>query len=169
MEYMQESDGFRAELLVKVFADNYKLLFRIIHSRTRCVEDSQDILQETFIKAYKYYRTKIPEDRILPWLVAIAKHTAITYRKGLPAVEPIEPYLDFLGDAAQTDAMDEIHIDAFNECFFSIPADLQIVLKRHILDEVPLKRLARLYHVPFGRLRYWRAVFYRSAAELMKR
>ena len=44
--------------ITEIFYNNYKLLFRIVYASTCNIEDTKDILQETYLKAYKAVKKK---------------------------------------------------------------------------------------------------------------
>lgn len=138
----------------KLFKNNYKLLFRIIYAYTQNIEDTKDILQDTFIRAYKGYRPEIPEDKLLPWIIVIAKNTARTFLKKQniysTAIELTDNDMQ-----SEPDFLEFLIEESVAACLLTIPDDLRDLLKMHLIDSVPLKKVARAGNVPYSTLRYW--------------
>lgn len=63
----------------ELYRDFSAMVFGVAMRYTRCKDDAQDVLQETFIKVYekrKSYNTTFP---IAPWIKKIAVNTALMY------------------------------------------------------------------------------------------
>ena len=60
----------------------YDQLYKTALRMTRSVEDAEDLIQETYLKAYKYYERFSEGTNFKAWLFKIMKNTFInTYRK----------------------------------------------------------------------------------------
>lgn len=57
------------------------MVFGIALRYTRCRDDAQDVLQETFIKAFEKRESFNPEYPIAPWLKKIAINAALQYAR----------------------------------------------------------------------------------------
>ena len=146
--------------LVKLYTENYKLLFRIVFAYTRNVEDTKDILQEVFIRAYKSYTMEIPSEKALAWIIVIAKNKAKSYLRQKKIILPIE-YNEF-ETSYELDYSDFVLYDALNELIMIIPDDLREPLKLHMTEDVPLKKVARINNIPYSRIRYWKKILVKS-------
>ncbi|WNB91198.1 RNA polymerase sigma factor [Bacillus sp. NEB1478] len=84
------------------FTEIYQMFYRKVYSiAIRISRDAylaEDIIQETFIKAYKNLHTIVDTQKIGAWLSAIASHTAIDFmRKGKKSNETLTDYSTFNG------------------------------------------------------------------------
>ena len=140
--------------ITDVFTINYKLLFRIVYAQTGNIEDTKDILQDTYVKAYKASSSHIPSDKLLPWLIVIAKNTSRTHTKKQRPSQPIDDNDMFL--TYETDFLEQFVYKALAGILNIAPEDLRIPLKENIIDEIPLKKIARLHKIKYSRLRYWK-------------
>nr|WP_276516667.1 RNA polymerase sigma factor [Fictibacillus nanhaiensis] len=71
----------------------YKRVYTIAFKISRDVHLTEDIIQETFIKAYKKLDSVLDPNKMGPWLSSIASHTAIDFmRKGKRANETLTDY-----------------------------------------------------------------------------
>jgi len=140
--------------ITDIFTANYKLLFRIVYSRTGNVEETKDILQDTYLKAYKASNAHIPPDKLLPWLIVIAKNTSKTHAKKQSGTQPMDDL-----DAQYTyepDLLEFLLYNALEGILYIAPENLRGPLRENLVDEVPLKRIARSHNVQYSRLRYWK-------------
>ena len=90
---MEPSDLARFEETVLPFLDDAYTLARYL---VRDEHDAQDVVQEAFLRALKYFRT-FRGDEPRAWLLAIVRNRAHTWRHGRRA------------DAATTEFDEEIH------------------------------------------------------------
>lgn len=77
MRCLSEGEG-EMEIIDELFSKYTNDLFRFIYSFTLDVHQSEDILQETFYKAYIAIDSYTGES-IKPWLFTIAKNTCMDY------------------------------------------------------------------------------------------
>ena len=63
--------------LEEMYEQFHKLIYHIAYNITKDIHLSQDVLQETFLKAYMKIDTLKDPSKIKSWLTAIAKCTAI--------------------------------------------------------------------------------------------
>ncbi|KMY42780.1 RNA polymerase sigma factor [Peribacillus loiseleuriae] len=84
------------ELLDEIFAEMYqrysKKLYKMIFNMTKDAFLAEDIVQETFIKAFCKMETIIDSEKIGAWLTVIAKRTAIDYlrKENRYLISPLE-------------------------------------------------------------------------------
>lgn len=62
-----------------IFQEHYKKLYGQVYSIIRDHYLAEDILQETFIKAYEKIKSVVDETKMGPWLMTIAKRTTIDF------------------------------------------------------------------------------------------
>ncbi len=140
------------EKLLKTFTDNYKMLFRIVYSFAGNTEDTKDILQDVFLKAYKAYNSK-SANGLLPWIIVIAKNTARTHiRRQKYALAAVNDTVDL---DYRPDFLEFWIHDAIKEMVLLVPEDLREPLRLHLIDGIALKRLAKEQRIPYSRLLYW--------------
>ncbi len=57
----------------------HRRVFNFIQQMTRQLEDTEDLTQQTFIKAYQHIERVDPERPIINWLLTIARRTALNH------------------------------------------------------------------------------------------
>lgn len=84
----------------------YRELYKTALRMTRSVADTEDLLQETYLKAYRYYAGFEEGTNLKAWLFRIMKNNFInSYRKR--KVEPEKLELDELRDSGDEFALNE--------------------------------------------------------------
>jgi len=139
-------------------------LFKSALRMTRSVEDAEDLLQETYLKAFKYYQRFAEGTNFKAWLFKIMKNTFInSYRK--KKLQP--PKVDF--DEVQ-EGLEETLVDAAQDAFSGpdsgllssemdhevrqtlvrLPHDYKMVVLLADLEGFSYKEIADILEVPVG-------------------
>jgi len=143
--------------LIKIYTSNYKLIFRIVYAYIGNAEDTKDILQDVFIRAYTAKRSDIPSEELLPWLIVIAKNRAKTFPK--KKINNISLDENNIETPYESDFFKFTIYDAIKEMISIVPEDLREPLKMHFINNIPLKRISKKQGISYSRLRYWRKKF----------
>ena len=139
-------------------------LFKSALRMTRSKEDAEDLIQETYLKAYKYYERFAEGTNFKAWLFKIMKNTFInSYRKKKlqpPKVdfdEVQEGFEDTLLDHAPAWAVDPesgflgIELDhEVREALLALPHDYKMVVLLADLEGFSYKEIAEILAVPVG-------------------
>ncbi len=139
-------------------------LFKSALRMTRSVEDAEDLIQETYLKAYKYYERFSEGTNFKAWLFKIMKNTFInSYRKR--KLQP--PKVDF--DDVQ-EGLEETLLDQTQESLvdpesgviatemdtevkrtlLNLPHDYKMVVLLADLEGFSYKEIAEILSVPVG-------------------
>ncbi len=153
------------ESLTNTISENHKFLFRIVFSYTRNVEDTKEILQDTFADALENYDPKKHKNRILPWLIKIAKNNTFTFLKRRRNYECLDDYIEILPASIDQVTL-EVYLLSLIKSGFDVPDELLKYLFQSIFDGVPLSKISRKTNIPYVKLRYWRV---KMLEELRKR
>jgi RNA polymerase sigma-70 factor (ECF subfamily) len=139
-------------------------LYKSALRMTRSVEDAEDLIQETYLKAYKYYARFSEGTNFKAWLFKIMKNTFInSYRK--KKLQP--PKVDFdeiqegleetLMDQAQASLSDPeswlmgVEMDhEVHEALIGLPHDYKMVVLLADLQGFAYKEIAGILAVPVG-------------------
>jgi RNA polymerase sigma-70 factor (ECF subfamily) len=88
-------------------------LYKTALRMTRSVEESEDLLQETYLKAYNHYERFEEGTNLKAWLFRIMKNTYINwYRKR--RLRPLHLEFDELQEGFEADTMDKGRLDESN-------------------------------------------------------
>jgi len=121
-------------------------LYNTAYRMTRSAEDAEDLVQETFFKAYKYYDKFQEGTNLKAWLFKILKNTFINnYRK-----KKLEPRsVDF---AEIEDSFERIvrRDDDVRRALESLPYDYRMVVILADLEDFSYKEIADVLDCPVG-------------------
>jgi RNA polymerase sigma-70 factor (ECF subfamily) len=139
-------------------------LYKSALRMTRSVEDAEDLLQETYLKAFKYYERFAEGTNFKAWLFKIMKNTFInSYRKKKlqpPKVdfdevhEGLEETLLEAASIAQADpesSVMAIEMDhEVKQTLLELPHDYKMVVLLADLEGFAYKEIADILEVPVG-------------------
>ncbi len=116
-------------------------------------EGAEDIVQETFLRAWKYFETFAAETNCRAWLFRILRNTWISrWRKTrleLPLTESeaetIEPYYDWEEEFLK----DEFSAD-MKQALSDLPTDYRMAVLLADVEEFSYEEIARIMECPIG-------------------
>ncbi|MCA8939435.1 MAG: sigma-70 family RNA polymerase sigma factor, partial [Planctomycetes bacterium] len=138
---------------------------------TRSRPDADDLIQETFFKAYRAFHQYNEGTNLKAWLYRIMRNAFISkYRrkKRSPEQANLDDVVDFVGGETQEDAInekhawlnlhDEMQVDSFKEelpealkrAFEGLPDDFRTVLVMNVVNDMAYKEIAEALDVPLG-------------------
>ena len=139
-------------------------LFKSALRMTRSVEDAEDLLQETYLKAFKYYQRFTEGTNFKAWLFKIMKNTFInSYRR--KKAQPSRVDFDEIQEGLEESFGDElsegmadpeaelmaVEMDhEVGEALRSLPHDYKVVVLLADLEGYAYKEIAEILGVPVG-------------------
>ena len=139
-------------------------LFKSALRMTRSVEDAEDLLQETYLKAYKYYARFSEGTNFKAWLFKIMKNTFInSYRK--KKLQPPKVDFDDVHEGLEETLADKAHASLddpenwlmavemdheVREALVSLPHDYKMVVLLADLEGFAYKEIAEMLDIPIG-------------------
>jgi len=138
-------------------------LYNTAYRMTRSAEDAEDLVQETFFKAYKYYDKFVEGTNLKAWLFKILKNTFINnYRK--KKLEPrsvdfaeIEDSFERIvrrdvepGGDPESEFFSGVLDDDVKKALESLPYDYRMVVVLADLEDFSYKEIAEILDCPVG-------------------
>jgi len=139
-------------------------LYKSALRMTRSVEDAEDLIQETYLKAYKYYQKFSEGTNFKAWLFKIMKNTFInSYRK--KKLQPAKVDFADVHEGLEETLMDRAEITDANpeagylfdeldhevsDSLTSLPYDYKMVVLLADLEGFAYKEIAEILEVPVG-------------------
>ena len=139
-------------------------LYKSALRMTRSVEDAEDLLQETYLKAYKYYARFSEGTNFKAWLFKIMKNTFINiYRK--KKLQPPRVDFDDVHEGLEETLVDRSRVAADNpevgiqakeidkevrEALFELPHDYKMVVLLADLEGFAYKEISEILAIPVG-------------------
>jgi RNA polymerase sigma factor (sigma-70 family) len=135
-----------------VYIQFHRLIYHIAYKLTKDAHLSEDIVQETFMKAYRKWDTLIDFRKIQSWLSSIANRTAIDFirkesRRREELVDDQETYdSPFIGSSTgSVESEVDFHLleEEIEAGIGMLPATQQEVLRLKAIDGLSDKEIAR--------------------------
>ena len=143
-------DDMAFEYLFNRYSDAIRRLFL---QRSTTTEDTEDLLQETFIKVYVNLHRYSAEYTFGQWVYTIARNTHIDFERRRQ--DDISIYEKFSAPAALTPSPEEnlinlqqrSQIEHYIEC---LPEQYRRLFKMRFLEDYSYEEIAEKLHLPMG-------------------
>ena len=129
-------------------------------------EDAKDLVQETFLKAFRFFDQYEPGTSCKAWLYKILKNTFINkYRKKMRQPEQVdfdsvEPFVELIKDKNFQDSksldvgiLNSFLSDEINEALSRLSYDFRMVLLLSDIEGFSYKEIADILDCPIGTIR----------------
>src|ERR1700674_1481217 len=127
------------------------LAFRVAYSVLRHREDSEDVAQEAFAKAYRNFRQLRDRDRFRAWLARMTWRLAIDRCRAAHRRQKVE---SAAGDGGEPTTADTVETREREELLWkaidTLPAKLRLVLVLASIEGHGVKDVASLLGIPKG-------------------
>lgn len=160
-ESVDQQRGWNFEAAAMPYVDG---LYNTAYRMARNAEDAEDLVQETYLKAYKYYDKFEEGTNFKAWLFKILKNTFINSYRRKQQVPPQSDFADIedsfenrIDGQIQQPAPnpeEEILSDVLDEdvqrALDDLPPDYRIALILSDLEDFSYKEVAEILEVPVG-------------------
>jgi RNA polymerase sigma-70 factor (ECF subfamily) len=124
-------------------------------------DEASDLLQETFLKAYRFYDKFEQGTNAKAWLYRIMRNTYINdYRRGKRTPDMVEydeqksAYMMSRGDEPGPDEIKgEIFEDEIAEAISTLPEKFKSVIVLRDVEDLPYEEIAEALEIPIGTVR----------------
>lgn len=120
-------------------------------------DDSDDVLQNTFIKVWKGLENFKEESQLYTWLYRIATNEALAHlrqkkRKSTTSINPIEYELSKNLESDNYFTGDEIQMK-LQQAILTLPEKQRLVFNMRYYDEMPYEQMSRILETSVGALK----------------
>lgn len=159
-------------------------LYNFALKLTGNVHEAEDLVQETYLRAYKFFHKYKKDTYIKAWLFSILRNTFINiYRKKKREPEKVdfhsvEQFIEQLIDRnllkgdTSGDLLDNILDDEIKSALDDLPEEFKTVILLSDVDGFSYKEIADIINCPIGtvmsRLYRGRKILYKNLAEYAK-
>jgi len=130
-----------------------KQLYAHIQKFLRRHDDIDDVLQETFVRAYEHLAEFDVTRPLYPWLRRIAFNLAISYLRAAGRLQPIDDlpddFLKDIFDPQRELENTELH-NAINRAIAGLPADQQTIISLQFRNGCSYQEISEQLHIPIG-------------------
>jgi RNA polymerase sigma-70 factor (ECF subfamily) len=157
----QGADGAEFEAAAMPYLDS---LYNTAYRMARNSEDAEDLVQETYLKAYRSYAQFTPGTNLKAWLFKILKNTFINEYRRRQAVPPVTDFAEIeggfesqLAEGAAPPALnpeEEILEVSFDEgvqrALDELPPDYRMAVLLADIEGFSYKEIAEILEIPVG-------------------
>ncbi len=149
-----------------MYARHYGFIQKYLLSLCHNPNVSEELTQETFFRAYINLKSLRQEHKAAAWLCQIAKNLFFAWYREQNRFSPLEDaQLPSRFDMARAAEIQELSAQAA-ACLVGLQSPYREVFQLHVLGEVSLPEISRLY----GKSESWaRVTFFRARQKILER
>lgn len=122
---------------------NYsKLVFGVIYSILKNTDETEDVLQNVFIKIFKLDNEKLPTKSHLSWLYSVAKNETINYIKRNSKEKNFENLYEISDNDTEIEKV--LDKEYFNKLIENLPPKQQEILSLKIISNLSFREIANI-------------------------
>ena len=150
-ELLKTNRKLGIEELYKIYS---KLVFGVIYSILKNTDETEDVLQNVFIKIFKLDNEKLPTKSHLSWLYSVAKNETINYIKKYSKEKKFENLYEI------SDNDTELDKEYFNNLIKNLPQKQQEILSLKIVSNLSFKEIANILNmkIPTVQWHYYKSL-----------
>ncbi len=138
------------EKFVRIVEENSNLLLKIAYSYTKNEFDSQDVVQETFIKLYRARKEFKSDEHIKNWLIRVVINACLDILKHSEKKLLIDnEYINNLPDISDADEKNEL----IRESVLSLRNEYKTIIILYYYDNYSIKEIASILNVSEGNVK----------------
>jgi RNA polymerase sigma factor (sigma-70 family) len=164
--HLQEESEFIQELLnpktqnqafEKLLIQYQKPLYNHIRTIVISHDDTDDVLQNTFLKVYQYLKTFKGESKLFSWMYRIATNEALTFLKQKARKNGVS------SETIQNKAIENLHSESYfdgneiqiklQKALVILPEKQQLVFKMKYFDELKYEEISEILGTSVGALK----------------
>ncbi|MFC1719181.1 sigma-70 family RNA polymerase sigma factor [Candidatus Poribacteria bacterium] len=133
------------------------LAYNIALGMTRDATEAEDLVQDTYLRAYKFFDTFERETNFRAWLFTILRNTYINrYRRKsrdpqMVDISEIQMSGELVAESTpENDIFSRLLDDDVADAMNSLPTDFRITVVLSDLEGLPYKEIAEILDIPIG-------------------
>ena len=147
------------KLEIEELYKNYsKLVFGVIYSILKNTDETEDVLQNVFIKIFKLDNEKLPTKSHLSWLYSVAKNETINYIKRNSKEKNFENLYEISDNDTEIEKV--LDKEYFNNLIKNLPQKQQEILSLKIVSNLSFKEIANILNmkIPAVQWHYYKSL-----------
>lgn len=122
---------------------NYsKLVYGVIYSILKNTDETEDVLQNVFVKIFKLDKEKLPTKSHLSWLYSVAKNETINYIKKHSKEKNYESLYEITDNDTEIEKV--LDKEYFNKLIENLPPKQQEILSLKIISNLSFREIANI-------------------------
>lgn len=132
----------RTQGIEELYKNYSKLVFGVIYSILKNTDETEDVLQNVFIKIFKLDNEKLPTKSHLSWLYSVAKNETINYIKKHSKEKNFENLYEVSDNNTEIEKV--LDKEYFNNLIKNLPPKQQEILSLKIVSNLSFKEIANI-------------------------
>jgi RNA polymerase sigma-70 factor (ECF subfamily) len=146
-------EGGTRALFEKTIVPHLDAAYNLARWITRSEQDAEDIVQETYLRAFRYFASFTGGDG-KAWLLTIVRNTSLTWhrrqRGGAVAFDERIHTVNQEPAAQETALLREADLSLLRDCMDALPVQYRETLVMRELEELSYKTIAEVTALPIG-------------------
>lgn len=142
-------------------------LYTVVHRMTNNHQDTDDILQNTFIKVYRHIDTFQRKSKLYTWIYRVAVNETFTYLEKKKKKQLRKADMSLVGDVVQSHPLidgDDIS-NRLARAIETLPKKQKMVFNLRYFEEMPYQNMADILDTSIGALK---ASFHHAVKKIEK-
>ena len=138
---------------------NYsKLVYGVIYSILKNTDETEDVLQNVFVKIFKLDNEKLPTKSHLSWLYSVAKNETINYIKKHSKEKNYESLYEITDNDTEIEKV--LDKEYFNKLIENLPPKQQEILSLKIISNLSFREIANILNmkIPAVQWHYYKSL-----------
>lgn len=154
-ELLKTNRKLGIEELYKIYS---KLVFGVIYSILKNTDETEDVLQNVFIKIFKLDNEKLQTKSHLSWLYSVAKNETINYIKKYSKEKKFENLYEISDNDTEIEKV--LDKEYFNNLIKNLPQKQQEILSLKIVSNLSFKEIANILNmkIPTVQWHYYKSL-----------
>ncbi len=136
--------------LESLYYNMYREIYMYLLSMVRNKNDAEDLVQDTFMRVYKYAPKFTPQGKGKAWVYKIANHLAITYLKGNERSNVIPEYFPISSELEEN----TVNSQALHVAISKISESERQIVVMHAVSGLTLNEIAEVIDLPLGTVKW---------------
>lgn len=140
------------------YKEYYSLIYGIVFSILKNKENTEDVVQEIFMKIYNLDKTKLPEKGTLSWIYTVSKNETFNYLRRKKQEVNIDDIYELQEESSEIEEIIDIH--TYNKIISGLTEKEKEIVSLKILSNLTFKKIGQMLQMPTATVqwRYYKAV-----------
>ena len=154
-QFLQKAQSGNTEAFARLYDEFAEKLYRFVYFRVGHKEVAEDILSDTFVKAWQKIGSVSSPESLSGWFYQIARNNVIDYYRIKKDFLPLDEVVDFLVDAVNP--VDTVNLSLEQaktlEILKSLSVEQQVVIKYKFFEDLSNEEIAQILNKTEGAIR----------------